>query len=164
MLVVEVVPSCVAREVGGVVAHEEPELVLDDGTADVEAVVVVVERGLGGDGHVGGVGLGVEVLVLVVAEDLSVVLVGAALGEHVEEAARGGAVLGVVAARVHFHLADEVVVQVGAEGAGDRVRRVEAVDEEDVLGGGGAGHAGVAARTGGDDRGGQHTGCPGTGG
>ena len=60
-------------------------------------------------------------------------LVGAGLGDDVDDAARRTAVLGVVAAGDDLGLLDELVGQVGRQQAEARVGRVDALDDVRVL-------------------------------
>ncbi len=145
-------------------ADVEPELVLGDGAADLGAevggVAAVVEGVLAADGLAVAADLlagGGEEAGGDVAEHRAVELVGARLGDHVDDAGGGAAVLGHEGAGLDVYLLHEVREDVGAEGAVGRVGHVLAVEDVAVLGRGGAVEAdavGVGLGARGDDGGG----------
>ena len=128
------------RLVHPVVGREEPQLVSNDPAADVGAEVgpvvtvdahslknVVLGDDLGG-AHSEGV---------VVDETVSVKLVAARLGDDVDHAAERPTVLGRVAAGLDLDFLDELAVDRLPLEAPDDVGRVDTVDDELVLHGGG---------------------------
>ncbi len=125
--------------VGVAVAAEEPRLVAEDRATEGVSVVL------------GGELLGRAVLVLghqvAVLEEVvgrAVEGVAARLGDDVRDEAGGADELGRDAAGDDLLLLDDLGVQVGAEGAGDRVGHVHAVEVEDVVGRDADGAADVA--------------------
>ena len=136
-------------DLDAVIRAEEPDLVLQDEPAEVGAELLADVLGEGAVQELRVAGLGevrgrvvddlavlevrAHARVVVVAEHAAVELVAARLRDDVDDAARVAAVLGLVAARLHFDFLDELVVDVLALEALDDVRRVDAVDQEQVL-------------------------------
>ena len=120
-----------------VVGAEEPELVFDDDSRRGRrrsprlvkpCAVPPVETTV--------FGVGLQRVVVVVAEDVAVELVAARLRDHVDDAAGRAAVLGLVAAGLDVDLLDELEVELLALEAVLGAGRVDAVDVERVLGAG----------------------------
>ena len=130
-----------------VVGGEKPEAVLDQVAADVGAVVLLGEALDGAAGGHHRLGRRLQRVVVVVAEGVAAELVAARLGDDVDDAAGGLAVLGLVAAGLDVDLLDELEVQLLALEAVLGAGGVDAVDVVDVLGAGGAvdGDGGLAA-------------------
>ena len=135
-------------DLDAVVRAEEPDLVLHDEPAEVRAEllahvlrqeVVRPERRLldvalpAEVRRLDDLDVGAHAGIVVVTERAAVELVSTRLRDDVDDAARVAAVLGLVAARLHLDFLDELVVDVLALEALDDVRRVDAVDQEQVL-------------------------------
>ena len=122
-------------------ASVEPQAVLHDRSAHLQAEVALVSAlvggGVGRDGfpvpadHLAG---GCEQARREVAPDRAVELVGARLDHRVDDAAGRVAVLRQESARLHVDLVDEVGEQVGADVVQARVAHPEAVEHVVVLG------------------------------
>src|SRR5262249_10217151 len=107
----------------------EPELVLDDGPAEVEADVArAVQTTAGADRVAVGRELRLALKGRVVAEERAVELVGTALGDDVEDGAAAAPVLGQVAAGNDVRLFDEVDAERRAVVAEAGIADGEAVD------------------------------------
>ncbi len=121
-----------------VVGAEEPEPILDDVAAEVDAEVlalVAVDGAGGGDDRVGA---RLQRVVVEVGEDVALELVAARLGDDVDHAAGRAAVLGLVAAGLDVDRLHELEVELLALEAVLDAGGVDAVDDERVLGAGGA--------------------------
>ncbi len=91
-------------------SQEEPELILDELTPQIEAHFELGKSfappGLEGRGV-----RGLQAIVVVVAEDVTAQLVAARLGDDVEHTAQRPAVLGLVGPGLDLHLLDELEAQ-----------------------------------------------------
>ncbi len=120
-------------EVVRVVGGEVPELVLDQLAAQGEADVVLLVDRLDVAAGLRHQGLGPGRVAGVVDEQVAAQRVAARLGDHVDHAAEGAAVLGLVAAGLDLDLVDEVERDAGPGPALGRVGGVELVDHVAVL-------------------------------
>ena len=131
-------------------AAVEPHPILDDRAADVAKradvgpLVIRVEQARFRDVRVEWIEtyerppVAVKRVGLIVGADLALVAVGARPGQDADDAAGGAAELGVVARRLDLHLVDEIEQHRLSRRAVLQVRRVHAVDDEAILGSGGA--------------------------
>src|SRR5580692_7629170 len=131
----------------GIKATVVKQLVLQNASADVRAVVgrclmdqivgLVDEQGVRIEAR------GFKLLGLEITEDVAVKLIGAALGDHVDDAAESLSVLGFKATRLHLDFLDKVEIDavtqravyaaVGSKAAEPGVGDVRAVDDVFVL-------------------------------
>ena len=127
------------------ITEVEPGLVAEDRPAEVEnridAVRGIARRGgVFGDGLIGGIQTNRRtdcarpIVVPVVDAGAAMVDVAAGLRDGADDTARRGAILGVVAARLHLDFLKEVDQHGLGGDAGAQVRRVHAVDDVAVLG------------------------------
>src|SRR5690606_16400947 len=77
--------------------------------------------------------VGNQAVVLQVVVDRAMELVATGLGDDLRDQARAAGILGGNAAGEHLLLLDDLGVEVGTEGAGQRVGDVDAVQEVDVV-------------------------------
>ena len=116
-----------------VVGAEVPQAIPDDESAERHAGVRLMRdvRDLRGRGWslVGGAVVGLERAAFAESEERSAELIAAALGQHVDHAARHAAVFGRQAAGLHFDFLNEVVVQRLAFVAQLDAGRIQTVDD-----------------------------------
>ncbi len=117
-----------------VVGAEEPEAVLDQVAAEVDPEVLAGEAGGGAVVRHHRLGVALQGIVVVVAEEVAVEFVAARLGDHVHDAARRVPELGLVAAGLDVHRLDELEVELLALEAVLGAGGIDAVDVVDVLG------------------------------
>ncbi len=129
--------------VDAVVGAEEPDAVLDQEAAEIGAVILLGETGDGAVARRHRLRLGLQRVVVVVAEGVAVERIAARLGDHVDDGAGRAAELRRIAAALDVDRLDELEVELLALEAVFAAGGVDAVDEEDVL---------VAARAVGGDR------------
>ncbi len=130
-----------------VVRSEEPERVLQNESADVRAEILarkahrdalgrLLQLAVGvrpGPSDAQVLVLGLQAVVVVVAEDVAVKLVAAGLGDHVQDPALGARVLGLVSPGLQLHFLNELEVQNLALGPDLGAGRVGSIDKVLVL-------------------------------